>query len=206
MPGDTTIGDVEGALELARKLSQGLDERLTYHDARHTFDEVLPAARVLAEDLGVDRHNRALLEVAAGFHDLGHLETRSGHEVVGMDMVREKLPALGFNNDDIERIAGMILATRLPQWPRDVYERVLADADLAVLASTNFIERNDDLHREMCVFGRWLPKVPWWIQQRAFLLGHRYHTPAARDRYLEGRLNNADQLIERQLAFLAESA
>lgn len=198
------MGDVKAALELARDLSQGLDERLTYHDARHTFEEVVPTARTLADDLGIDRHNRGLLEVAAGFHDLGHLETRSGHEVVGMRMVREHLPSLGFDHDDIERIAGMILATRLPQWPRDAYERVLADADLAVLASENFIERNDDLHREMCSFEGWLPKVPWWIQQRAFLLGHRYHTPAARNRYLEGCRKNADRLLERQRAFLAE--
>lgn len=199
---ESTIGSVSEAVALARRLAGRLDPRLTYHDARHTFDEVVPAALQLADDLGVDAHNRGLLEVAAAWHDLGHLETRSGHEVVAMAMVREHLPPLGFTKDEIERIAGMILATRLPQWPRDLYERILADADLAVLAAPDFPTRNDDLHRELSTFGRWLPKIPWWIDQRRFLLGHRYHTPVARDRYRDGRLRNAAHLVERQKTFL----
>ena len=197
----STSGDVAAAVAEARRLSADLDPRLTYHDARHTFEEVVPAALALADDLGVDPHNRGLIEVAAAWHDLGHLVTRSGHEQAAMDLVRDHLPRFGFREDEIERIAGMILATRLPQWPRNVYERIVADADLAVLAAPNFLERNDDLRREMSTFGRWLPRVPWWIQQREFLLSHRYHTPAARDRYLVGRLRNADLLEERQRTF-----
>lgn len=202
---ESTIGSVSEAVALARRLAGRLDPRLTYHDARHTFEEVMPAALQLADDLGVDPHDRGLIEVAAAWHDLGHLETRSGHEVVAMGMVREHLPGLGFSEREVERIAGMILATRLPQWPRDLCERILADADLAVLAAPDFLTRNEALHRELCTFGRWLPKVPWWIDQRRFLLDHRYHTQAARDRFREGRLRNAEQLFERQEAFLEAS-
>lgn len=199
---EPTVGTVSEAVALARRMAAGLDPRLTYHDARHTFEEVVPAALQLSDDLGVDPHQRALIEVAAAWHDLGHLETRSGHEAAAMRMVREHLPRLGFAEVDVERIAGMILATRLPQWPRDLPERIVADADLAVLAAPDFPSRNDDLHRELCAFDRWRPVVPWWIEQRRFLLAHRYHTQAACDRYLEGRLRNADRLLARQRAFL----
>ena len=204
MASDSTVGDVDAALELARRLARGLDVRLTYHDLRHTFGEVLPAARMLANDLGIGEHDRALIDVAAAFHDLGHLETHVEHEDASIAMARDHLPALGFSPDDIERIAGMIRATRLPQRPQNVVERILADADLAVLAADDFLERNDDLHREVCAFGPWRPKATWWSEQQAFLLDHVDHTSAARARFRAGRVANAERLAERQRGFLEQ--
>lgn len=186
--------DLAGALDEAASLAAGLGPTLRYHDARHTFCEVLPAARALAGDLRLPDGDRALVEAAAAFHDLGFLERRAGHEQAAVAMARRLLPAHGFDADAIERIAGMILATRLPQRPRTTLERIVADADMAVLASRDFVRRNEDLRLELMAAGRALPRPAWLAQQRRFLLGHRDHTAAARRRFGPGRTANAARL------------
>jgi uncharacterized protein len=186
--------DASGALREARALAGELPGHLRYHDARHTFDEVLPAARRLAEDLGVGPRERDRVEAAVAFHDLGFLTSVVGHEPAGVARAREMLPALGYDADDIEAIAGMILATRLPQRPRTLAERIVADADLAVLAAPDFLSRNEDLRLELAHAGRALPRFAWLAQQRRFLLTHRYHTDAAERRFGPGRRRNAARL------------
>ena len=189
--------DLAGALEQASSLAAGLGPTLRYHDFRHTFGEVLPAARALAGDLRLADRDRALVEAAAAFHDLGFLERRAGHEQAAVAMARRLLPDHGFDADAIERIAGMILATRLPQRPRTTLERIVADADMAVLAANDFLRRNEDLRLELVAAGRALPRAAWLAQQRRFLLRHRDHTAAARRRFGPGRRANAARLAAR---------
>jgi predicted metal-dependent HD superfamily phosphohydrolase len=206
MVSSLTSTDTAGAVDEARRLARGLDRRLRYHDARHTFGEVLPAARELAAAVGLDPRERALVEVAAAWHDLGLLETRQGHEQAGIRMARERLPRFGLSEAEIDAIAGMILATRLPQRPTTEAERVVADADLSVLASPDFLERNEDLRIETSLLDGWRPKLAWWTAQRRFLLAHVDHTEAARERYAAGRLRNAEALRTRARAYLDDLA
>lgn len=190
----TVEPDAAGAVREARALAAELPDHLRYHDARHTFDEVLPAARRLAEDLGVGPRDRARIEAAVAFHDLGFLTAAVGHEPAGVERARRALPALGYDEDDVEAIAGMILATRLPQRPITPAERIVADADLSVLAAPDFLRRNEDLRLELAAAGRGLPRPAWLQQQRRFLLTHRYHTVAAERRFGPGRRRNAVRL------------
>lgn len=189
--------DLAGAIDRAAGLAAGLAPTLRYHDARHTFDEVLPAARTLADDLRLPDGERALVEVAAAFHDLGFLERRAGHEQAAVELARRHLPGHGFGPDAIERIAGMILATKLPQRPRTTLERIVADADMAVLASRGFLCRNEELRLELAAAGRAVPRPAWLAQQRRFLLSHRDHTTASRLRFGPGRQRNAALLAAR---------
>ncbi len=182
--------DVAGALRRAEALSSRLPAGLRYHDARHTFGEVLPAARRLASDLGLDADERELIATAVAFHDLGFLEQRERHELASAELARRVLPALGYAPDEVARIAAMILATALPQRPLSAAERIVADADLSVLAASDFLERNEDLRLELTAAGRGVPRPAWLRQQRRFLLTHRYHTPAAERRYGPGRRRN----------------
>lgn len=181
---------VEDAVRRARDLAADLDSRLRYHDARHTFDEVLPAARTLAADLDVPPAEGALIEAAVAFHDLGFLSVRAGHESVGAELARGVLEELGFEAGDVARVEGMILATRLPQRPRTRAERIVADADMALLAAPDFLRRNEDLRLELAAAGLGLPRAAWLTQQRRFLLSHRFHTGAAARRFGPGRRRN----------------
>lgn len=186
-----TAPSVEGAVRRARDLAADLDPRLRYHDARHTFEEALPAARTLAAELNVEPAEAALIEVAVAFHDLGFLSLRVGHECVGAELARGVLDEHGFGADDVARVEGMILATRLPQHPRTRAERIVADADMALLAAPDFLRRNEDLRLELTAAGLGLPRAAWLTQQRRFLLSHRFHTEVAARRFGPGRRRNA---------------
>ncbi|NJN43809.1 MAG: hypothetical protein HC806_03090 [Anaerolineae bacterium] len=74
----------------------------------------------------------------------------------------------------------MIIATRLPQSPRNLLEEILADADLDTLGRDDFFTRSDALREEWANYGRESPLAQWLEGQLAFIKNHNYHTPAAR--------------------------
>lgn len=171
---------VARAERAARALLRGLPAALTYHDVRHTFDIVLPAARRYAAAEGLDRRQRGLVSVAAAFHDTGFAERYEGHEAVSADVAGRTLGTLGFAAADIDAVRRMILATRVPQAPETLAEMVLADADLDVLGREDFWEANLDLRRELAQRGEAYTDDEWLERQIAFVEAHRYFTAAAR--------------------------
>lgn len=176
-----TLPDFEGAITYAHnRMRQELDTRLTYHNLAHTFDEVLPTALHLAALNQLEASRVDLLAVAAAFHDIGFIRQRDGHEQQGTKLARKILPGYGFSAEQIEAIAGMILATQLPQSPTNLSEQILADADLDVLGRDDFWPRNNDLRTERANYGDLLTDREWFQAQLEFLETHHYFTPASR--------------------------
>ena len=177
----TTIPDFQAAHRyVMTRLENELDAALTYHGMAHTRDDVLPAAEQLAQRSGVSGEDLLLLRTAALFHDIGFTKQRIGHEEVGVAIAEAVLPDFGYSPEQIQRIGGMIRATRLPQHPQTLLEELLADADLSVLGGKNFEERNWQLRDEMAVFGTQMTDEEWYTSQLDFVGSHRYFTDAAR--------------------------
>jgi uncharacterized protein len=153
-----------------------LDTRFSYHSIAHTFDDVLPAAERIAVMLNLTLEEVLLLKAAAVFHDFGFVETRAGHEQVSARIARERLPEFGYEELQIEVIAGIILATRMPQEPYTLLEHILADADLDVLGREDFASRNQDLRDELAAFGSVVSDVEWYKGQLGLLYSHKYFT------------------------------
>lgn len=173
--------NISQAIDFAlNQLRRELPEKLTYHNLWHTEEDVLPGSIRFAQHSGVSEEDLRLLEVAAAFHDLGFTETYANHELVGTRIAAQVLPGLGFSGRQIETIMGMIMATRLPQSPRNLLEEILADADLDVLGRADFLSRNEALRQEWANYGRETPLEQWYEGQLAFLKNHTYFTPAAR--------------------------
>ena len=173
--------DVIGAIEYARsRMAEDLAPDLCYHNLDHTFVDVLPAAMEMAELLHVNGRDANLLAVAAAFHDIGWLIQGSNHERIGVNIARAILPDYGFSKDDIEIIARIIMATRLPQSPTNLLEEILADADLAALGGDMFWERHEALRKELAARGEQYTDEEWLHFQLEFMKSHRYFTPAAR--------------------------
>jgi predicted metal-dependent HD superfamily phosphohydrolase len=187
--------DYEGAIAHALYLlTHELHPAFLYHDLAHTRDDVMPTVEKLAHLSGCEAEERALLRVAAAFHDLGLVETRNAHELAGMRMAAQLLPSFGFGARQIERVLGMILATRLPQAPRTPAEELLADADLDVLGRTDFLPRNQALRDELAFFGQLHSDEQWYGGQLAFLEQHVYFSAPARALRDAGKQANAEQL------------
>jgi predicted metal-dependent HD superfamily phosphohydrolase len=165
--------------EVVERLLSQLDERLVYHNKEHTLD-VLEATERYARDEGVNGDRRLLLRTAALFHDLGFLERYENNESKAAALARRRLGEFGFTAGQIKAIAGMILATRLPQRPTDPLERILCDADLDYLGREDFEEQSRRLRREMAFHGIAFSEREWLLYQAKFLKDHVYYTESAR--------------------------
>jgi uncharacterized protein len=178
-------------------LRRELSPKLTYHNLWHTEKDVMPACIRLAQHSGVTDEELSLLETAAAFHDLGFTETRINHEIAGVRIAAQVLPRFSFRPCEIDRIIGMIMATRLPQSPRTRLEEILADADLDVFGRSDFFSRNEDLRQEWFAFGREVDMKSWLEGQLAFLRSHTYFTPAARMLRLAAKEKHIEMLEEK---------
>lgn len=177
----SAVLDVERACDRARDLLvRGLSPMYRYHSVWHTESDVVPAALRLAALEGITGEPLLLLKTAAWYHDLGCLVQRPDHEAIGVGMAAALLPEFGYSAGQIQTIAGLIFATRLPQAPRTPLEAILADADLDVLGREDFWERNRDLRAEWAAFGMVVSDAEWYQIQLKFVGEHRYFTAAGR--------------------------
>ena len=187
----------DGAIAYAiTRLRRELSPKLTYHDLWHTQFDVLPAVARMGAINGLAHEEIRLMEVAAAFHDLGFIRAYQGHEAVGVQIVQEVLPGFGFEAAPIEQIAGMILATRLPQSPKNLMEEIMVDADLDVLGRDDFFDRNELLRQEIALSGRSISWRQWQEEQLCFLQGHTYFTPVARAMRNEGKQRHIKTIEE----------
>ena len=174
--------DKERAIAYAReRLERELSPALCYHDLSHTFDEVLPAALLLAEKHNLGEEETGLVAVAAAFHDIGWIQEEEPHEEFGARIVHNMLPGFGFSPQQVERIAGMILAKRVPQSPHNLLEEILVDADMAVLGGEEFWRRSEHLRVESGIKDDLASLREWLSRQLDFLETHQYCTAAASD-------------------------
>jgi uncharacterized protein len=161
------------------RLERELPSNLCYHSLQHTRDDVLPAVERLAAHEGVGGEAFLLLRTAAVYHDLGFVDSYSGHEAAGARIARAMLPQFGFSARQIKVITDIISATKLPQQPRNLLERIMVDADLDSLGREDFFKRSEDLRRELAAYNRAASKAEWYREQLAFVAAHAYFTDAA---------------------------
>jgi putative nucleotidyltransferase with HDIG domain len=156
-------------------MKEQLPSYLTYHSIEHT-KHVVERSEFIARKEGESEENIHLLRTAALFHDIGFIATYKDHEEKGCSIVRDELPKRGYTHKEIERICGMIMATKIPQSPTNELENIIADADLEYLGTENFEEIGNLLYEELKHFNPDLSIEAWNEIQMKFLGAHRYHT------------------------------
>lgn len=180
-----------------RKLDAKLPDYLSYHCTAHTL-YVLERSIYIAHKEKVGKKHMFVLKVAALFHDIGFINTYDNHEEEGCKIARKDLTKFNVSKSDIEKICGLIKATKIPQRPLNHLEEILADADLEYLATNQFYAIGDTLYKELKHFNPKLSMKKWNQIQITFLDDHHYHTAYCR-RYKEFRKR-------RNLALLIKSS
>lgn len=190
--------DVDGAVAwVQQRLRTGLPDWLGYHDYEHTAGLVVPAAELLAADVGLSSLDRDLLRTAAWFHDIGFVVRYEANEPEAVAMAQEVLPGFGFAAEHVEAVTAAIWATRLPQAPTSRLAELLCDADLFVLGTDRFFERERLLRQELAHQGAPQSDEEWNVGQVAFVGAHRYITAAARARNDAHKAANLEVLRRR---------
>ncbi|MFN5324807.1 MAG: phosphohydrolase [Bacteroidota bacterium] len=157
------------------RLQRELSPRLYYHNADHVRDVIDSALRIGRAE-GVDDSGLELIGVAAVFHDSGFILDSKDHEATGCLFAQDFLPSVGFSENEIELVCGMIMATHVPQLPRNDWEMIICDADLDYLGRDDFFETGNKVYRELVEFGHLTNEREWNEMQVRFLLEHHYFT------------------------------
>lgn len=174
--GKINFNDAETFILL--KLKDELPDSLTYHGIHHTLD-VLDASVEIAEAEGISGESLIMLKTAALFHDAGFTQTYQGHEAAGCAIAREFLPRFGYNEEQLDLICGMIMATQIPQNPHNILEQILCDADLYYLGRNDFYPVGSTLFQEFQDRGVVKNEKDWNRLQVKFLESHHYFTETA---------------------------
>ncbi|RKD90217.1 HD domain-containing protein [Mangrovibacterium diazotrophicum] len=165
---------------ILENFQQCIPENLSYHGMHHTLN-VLEVCGQYIDRMGVGEPDANLLRTAALFHDLGFTRSYNNHEEHSVDIAQETLPGLGYSDDEIAVIAGIIRATKIPQQPTTVLEKIIGDSDLDYLGTTAFYETGETLFHELVANGKLSDREEWDRLQVQFLKSHRYHTAFARE-------------------------
>ncbi len=165
-----------------KKLEKGLSSDLTYHSVQHTMDVLQQAESIALAEGIVDENELLLLRVSALYHDVGFIEIYGGHEEKSCEMALPELKEFGFTQDEIERIFGMIRATKVPQQPQNILEQIICDSDLDYLGRSDFFSIGEGLYKEFINQKIVTSYLDWNLLQIRFLERHHYFTKTSKDR------------------------
>ncbi len=161
------------------RLEKELPRYLYYHNVKHTVD-VVTEVELIGWAEGLDDEGILLLKTAALFHDAGHIIAYDEHEYHSTQLARELLPGYGYSVDQIERISEIIMATKLPPQPQDIYQEIICDADLDYLGRSDMIPVSNTLYKELSEQNKIGSLNDWNKLQIKFISSHTYFTKTAR--------------------------
>ena len=177
-------------------LDRGLSKDLCFHNKEHTLG-VYESAKRYAELEGISSAEKRLLLMAALFHDTGFTKQYENNEPIGVEIAEAMLPQYGYSPQDIKVVTGIILATKMPQKPRNHLQQIICDVDLDHLGRDGFFKKGELLRKEWAIFlKRNYSDREWYKLQIDFLESHQYFTASARNLRDAGVLKNIERLGE----------
>src|SRR4030042_1728565 len=104
--------------------------------------------------------------------------------------------------DKIERIAQIILSTRIPQKPVGILEEIICDADLSYSGKKIFSSHSQRLRVEWeNMLGKKFSDYEWLKTNINFLKENKFHTKYAKLLYNEQRKKNLAELQQKLIAY-----
>lgn len=172
-----------------------LPKTLHYHNLEHTKD-VLEAVKRLCFFEGVLGDEFLLLKTAALYHDTGYLIDPKKHEEMGVRIAKSILPSYQYDSRDIDKISGIILATKMPQAPKTKLQKIICDADLDNLGREDFYVKGELLRLEFEKQGVTIPPRAWYENSINLLENHHYFTDAAKRLRDKGKEKHIEEIKE----------
>jgi len=173
------------------------DDKLIYHNLTHT-EHVVKHTVEIGNHYKLNDLDFFIVQCAAWFHDIGYLQGKEQHENAGAEAAATFLAAIGVEALTIQAIQGCIMATKMPQKPKNLLEEIVCDADLYHLGSNSFKDRNKLMRKEMSVyFNKDIDKNIWRLGTLQLLESHHYHTQYCIDKLSKKKNENLQQLKEK---------
>ena len=163
-----------------RFLKDKLPPAYRYHSYEHSL-YVMDKVIEIAQHENCTEKEIELLKTAALWHDSGYVKVYKGHEEESCVLAQQYLPKYGFTPDEINKVCGMIMATKIPQSPTNKLEEIIADADLEYLGTDDADRQAELFFKELQHLDPSLTKKEWHKVQISFLKQHKYFTRFCRE-------------------------
>jgi predicted metal-dependent HD superfamily phosphohydrolase len=179
---------------------QKVKPEFVFHNLEHTED-VVEACGQLANHFHLSEEDRLVLILSAWMHDIGYSSGASeGHEEVSKQMAEDFLRSQHADDTIIQRVVSCIQATRMPQSPVSLIEKILCDADLFHLSTGDFKARNQLLKQEReNLLGHKIDKKEWRKNNIDFLSNHQYFTDYGQEVLTPKKLENLALLDKKKV-------
>jgi uncharacterized protein len=165
-------------------------KNLPFHNYSHT-SRVVEAVMEIAALETVGSQELEVMLLAAWFHDTGYSSRYDGHEAVSKEVALTFLKKQHYPAAGIQLILDCIQATKVPQKPNNLLEKILCDADLAHLAKPGYVFIQKQLRQEWCIYlDLKFTDQEWLATNMAFMQAHHYFTEYARTTWQAGKNRN----------------
>ncbi len=180
-------------------LSHKLSKDIKFHTLQHT-QEVVAACEKMADYHQLSDDDRFALVIAAWFHDSGYTGgTAKDHESMSIKIADDFITTHSITDDTKNKINGCINATRMPQSPETLIEKIICDADLFHLGTDAFDEKSKFLRQELNEFGdNDVSKKDWRKINIRFLERHEYFTAYAKEKLQPVKEKHLADLLEKE--------
>lgn len=174
------------------------NEKFVYHNLSHTEAVVSNAVR-LGEHYKLDEKDLFIVTTAAWFHDTGYCDGEpAGHEIRGGELAAGFLSDRGVEPETVNAVKDCILATRMPQNPKNLLEQIVCDADLYHFGTDEFARRNKLMREEAeWRLGKKISKNDWRLNTIAFMQAHYFHTDYSRNLLQAKKEENLQKLRDK---------
>ena len=184
--------------------AEHLNPNRIYHNLYHT-QNVVELALQIANHYKLDSKSLFIIEAASWFHDIGYTEDPAHHEKKGTQIAEKFLKELSVADDSIKSIKGCIIATRLPQQPKTLLERIICDADMYHLGLDDFGAKSKLVRKEMELINRQkIHKVEWKQKNIELLQNHRFKTDYAQQLLSDQQKKNLEKLLNKSIKKTSE--
>jgi len=175
-------------------LKKNLTKGIYYHDLEHT-QEVVNASKEIGIASNLSEEEMETVLIAAWFHDTGYYKGMKNHEVTSTEVAEDFLRKEGVDDQKIAEVTGCILATEIPQHPKNIMEEVLCDADLYHVSTNEFFKKSELLRKEFSlVFPNEIQLDEWFKNSIKFLKRHTFFTDYAKENLLSAKKENLKKL------------
>jgi len=179
--------------------SKKLPNTFIYHNFKHT-QRVVKSTKELIEKSQIHVKQEEPLLLAAWLHDTGYTVKHAGHEEESVEIAKSWLQEQNADQELIDTVSKIIMATRMQAEPKDLAEKIIKDADTSHLAKDYFEETSEFLRQELKLQKIKNYSHQEWIEKNIelFTERHEFYTTYARENWKEQKDKNLYDLLNKE--------
>ena len=167
-----------------------------YHSYEHAID-VMQRAIYLSEQENLPVNEIEMMALAGLFHDTGFIVMYDKNEPIWAKIASNYLKSINYDKNKIKLIEQIILATD-PDYtnPKNIYEKIIKDADMDNLWRDDFQKRSNDIKKELETVKKIKIKDPEWHHSLVdLLISHKFNTDVQRKERDKKKQENLSKMI-----------